>query len=110
MAGTARLPRALPDDGVERGVQAGRVHGLPERLLGVVAEPDDRSRPGRRIVRVAAGVAPEDVAAARREPWRERLVDADEAVLDEGAGVDGWHRPNLAGGPGATPANIRRGG
>jgi hypothetical protein len=67
----ARAPAAPSDKPVESGMEHGRVHRFPERLLPVIAEPDDRLRPGFLVIGIASYVAPQDGATfLGKFPWK----------------------------------------
>ena len=71
------------DQLVEGRMQAWHVSRRDEGRVRVHAEPDHRLAPARRIVGIAAEVAPEDGANLLGECGRESAVEADEAALDE---------------------------
>lgn len=72
-AGTG-TPSAFAHQVVVGGAKDGRVHCLPKRFLRVLAKPNDRTGPRRRILRIASRIAPEDFAALIRQLSREGLV------------------------------------
>nr|WP_275937641.1 hypothetical protein [Nannocystis exedens] len=78
-----RPPALAPDQLVEGVVEHRGVGRGDERRLAELIEPDHRPRPGRRVVRIAAGGAPEDRAGLIGHLAREGVIDADEAVADE---------------------------
>src|SRR3569833_1950617 len=78
-----RDPAVFAVECVEGGVKDRRVCGFAEGLLRVIQEADDGFCPGGAVVRVAAGVAPEDFARGGSSIGREGIVDAEEAVTDE---------------------------
>src|SRR5262249_8045195 len=79
----AGMPASLSDELVESRVEHGRIRSPPERLLPVVAKPDNRPRPCRRIIGIARQVAPQDGATFLRKRTGKGLLDPHEAVLDE---------------------------
>ena len=79
----ARMPATVADKLVERCVEHRRIHRFAKRFLTVIAEPDDRPRPGLPVDGIASRVAPEDGAAFLGKLAREGLVQPDEAVLDK---------------------------
>jgi hypothetical protein len=64
-------------------MQSRRVSGLDERRLGEHAEPNDRARPGCRVVRSATRRLPENLARRIRETPRKGLIDPDKSVGNE---------------------------
>jgi hypothetical protein len=79
----ARHPSARPRKLVERLVQPRRAGGPPERLAPVSGEPDDRLRPGARVVGIETGLLPQECPALFGQRSRERLGEADEPVGNE---------------------------
>lgn len=78
-----RDPPAGTDKLVERLVQRGRVDGGVEQVAPVPVKPDDRLRPGSRVIGVKAGLPPQEPPALIGESPRERLRQVDESVADE---------------------------
>ena len=78
-----RDPPAGPDKLVERLVQRGRVDGSVEQVAPVPVKPDDRLRPGSRVIGVKAGLPPQETPALIGESPRECLRKVDESVADE---------------------------
>src|SRR5690606_27479598 len=68
---------------IERGVEPRGIGSLDERCLCEHAQPDHRLRPGCRVVRAAACRAPQDGRGFAGQRSRERLLDSNEAVVDE---------------------------
>src|SRR5918996_2613751 len=79
----ARTPATRPDKLVERLVEVPRIGGPREGFSAIVAEPDHGLGPCRRVVRIAAGIPPQDGAARVRITAREGLLDLDEPVPNE---------------------------
>ena len=79
----AATPAPSSNQLVESGVKHRRALRLHERLLHVTAEPDDRFRPGRRIMRITSGIRPHDLTGLVDEFSGESPVDPDKTVLNE---------------------------
>ena len=79
----ARTPAPTADELIECGMKRRRVDRLPERLLSISRETNDRFGPGCGIIGIAGKVTPHDRAALVGEISREGIVDADKTIPDE---------------------------
>jgi hypothetical protein len=64
-------------------VEHRHIHRFAKRFFTVIAEPDDRPRPGFPVDGIASRVAPEDGAGFLGKSAREGVVQPDKTVLDK---------------------------
>jgi hypothetical protein len=77
------MPASDADQLIERAVQPRCVRGLDEWRLREHAQPDHGPRPGRRVVRIASGRAPQNLASGIRKRAGKCLLDSDKSGVDE---------------------------
>ena len=78
-----RTPAPFSDELVEGRVENRTVYGPLERLVTVVTKPDDGPCPGRRIIRIARQIAPQDGAALVGKLPGKGALNSDKSVVDK---------------------------
>jgi len=78
-----RTPATFSDKLVESCVEYGAVDSPFERLVMILAEPVNGTRPRSRIIGLARQIAPKDGAARLRELLGKRSLNLDETITDK---------------------------
>src|SRR5258708_15331121 len=79
----ARAPAVFADELIEGGVESMSVRRFPKRFLCIAGQPDHRSGPCRRVVRIKRNIAPHDRATLLSKLPREGAVNPNKPVLNK---------------------------